>query len=172
MRPSPLLLAIAASVALTLPASVAAQGRPVEFGIDAGGSFDVSGSNTVAIGLPVQDFRAGIFVSDAVSIEPRVAFAFIDQDGSNLTAIDAQLGPVLHFSPDRGRPQGYVRPFGGVSYITDAGAVVSLGGALGVKLPVAERLAVRVEGSYAHGFDSYYSADAVGLAVGLSFFTR
>ena len=171
MRTSPLLLAIAASVALTPPAS-AAQGRPVELGIDAGGSFDVSGSNTVAIGLPVQDFRAGIFVSDAVSIEPRVAFAFIDQDGSNLTAIDAQLGPVLHFSPGRGRPQGYVRPFGGVSYITDAGAVVSLGGALGVKLPVAERLAVRVEGSYAHGFDSYYSADAVGLALGLSFLTR
>jgi hypothetical protein len=172
MRTSPKLFGIAVSVALALPASVAAQGRPVEFGIDAGGSFDVSGSNTVVVGLPVQDFRAGVFVSDVVSIEPRVAFNFIDQDGSNLTAIDAQLGPVFHFSPDRSRPQGYVRPFGGVSYITDAGAVVSLGGGLGVKLPVGERLAVRVEGSYAHGFDSYYSADALGLTMGISFFTR
>lgn len=172
MRTSPMLFGIAASVALALPASGAAQGRPVELGIDAGGSFDLSGSNTVVIGVPVQDFRAGFFVSDAVSIEPRIALNFIDQDGSSLTAIDAQLGPVIHFSPDRSRAQGYVRPFGGLSYITDAGAVVSLGGALGVKLPIAERLAARVEGSFAHGFDSFYSGNAVGLTMGLSFFTR
>jgi hypothetical protein len=79
---------------------------------------------------------------------------------------------VIHFSPDRSRAQGYVRPFGGVNYITDNGAVFTLGGALGVKLPLAERLAARIEGSYVHGFDSFYSGDAVGLMVGLSFFTR
>jgi hypothetical protein len=172
MRTRPKLFGIAASVALALPASGAAQGRPVELGIDAGGSFDLSGSNIVVIGVPVQDFRAGFFISDAVSVEPRVALTFIDQDGSSLTAIAAQLGPVVHFSPDRTRAQGYVRPFGGVSYITDNGALFSLGGALGVKLPIAERLAARVEGSYVHGFDSFYGGDALGLMVGLSFFTR
>lgn len=172
MRSSPRLFAIAAAVALALPVTGAAQDRPIELGIDAGGTFDLSGSNAIAVGVPVQDLRVGIFVSDAVSLEPRLALNFLDDGGSSVTAIAAQLGPVIHFSPDRSRAQGYIRPFGGINYITDVGSVFTAGAGLGYKLPLAERLAARVEASYVHGFDSFYGGDALGLLVGLSFFTR
>jgi hypothetical protein len=165
----PRLFAIAWSLAMALPTSGTAQGRPVELGIDAGGSFELSGSNTVVVGLPTQDFRVGFFVSDAISVEPRVAFTHVEQDGSSLTAVSAQLGPVIHFSPDRSRTQGYVRPFAGINYLTDYGSGFTAGGALGVKLPLVERLAARVEGSYVHGFDS---GNALGFTVGLSFLTH
>ncbi len=50
----------------------------------------------------------------------------------------------------------------------------NLGGGIGVKLPVAERMAARLEANYAHAFetDRFASSDAVSLTVGFSFFTR
>lgn len=169
--------ALAAAV-LALPSSGSAQGRPVELGIDAGGTLDLSAGNAVVIGIPVQDFRAGFFISDAVSVEPRVALNYLDGDGGDaIVTVAAQLGPMIHFSPERGRAQGYVRPFGGLNFLKVGGesdTQFALGGALGVKLPIAERLATRLEASFTHGFETsnFGGGNAIGLTVGLSFFTR
>jgi hypothetical protein len=170
--------AAVAAVLVLLAAPARAQGHPVELGIDAGGTLDLSGSNAVVVGLPVQDFRAGFYLSERVSIEPRVALNYLDGDGGDaIVAGTVQLGPVLHFTPDRGRAQAYVRPYGGLNFIKVGGesdAQVALGGALGVKVPMGERLATRIEGSFTHGFDSSSSGggNALGLTAGLSFYTR
>ena len=43
-----------------------------------------------------------------------------------------------------------------------------------MKIPIGERLATRLEGSFTHGFESSGSGggSALGLTVGLSFYTR
>ena len=51
--------AAAVAVLVLLTSTARAQGRPVELGIDAGGSLDLSSGNAVVVGVPVQDFRAG-----------------------------------------------------------------------------------------------------------------
>jgi hypothetical protein len=169
--------ALAAALVL-LPSLALAQGHPVELGIDAGGTFDLSGGNAVAIGVPVQDLRAGFYLTDNVSIEPRMALNYLDGDGGDaVVTVAAQLGPVIHFTPDRARAQGYVRPFGGLTFIhigSESDAQVAVGGALGVKLPLAERLAARLEGSFTHGFETSHfgGGNALGLSIGLSFYTR
>ena len=170
-------LAALAVLLPAIPSPGSAQGRPVELGIDAGGTFDLA-ADAVAIGIPVQDFRAGFFISDAVSVEPRLALNYLDGNGgSSIVALSAQLGPVIHLAPHRGRTQGYVRPFGGLNFLkvgNDSDAQLAVGGAIGVKIPVAERLATRVEGSFTHGFETgnVSGGNALGLSVGLSLYTR
>lgn len=149
--------AVLAALILALPSSGTAQGRPIELGIDAGGTLDLS-ADAVAIGVPVQDFRAGFFISEALSVEPRLALNYLDGDGgSSVVTVSAQLGPMIHFSPDRGRTQGYVRPFGGLNFLkvgSESDTQFAVAGAVGVKIPVAERLATRLEGSFPHGFET------------------
>jgi hypothetical protein len=114
--------AAAVAVLVLLTSTARAQGRPVELGIDAGGSLDLSSGNAVVVGVPVQDFR-----------------------GLNFLKIGSESDTQL-----------------------------ALGGALGVKIPIGERLATRLEGSFTHGFESSGSGggSALGLTVGLSFYTR
>jgi hypothetical protein len=170
--------AAAAAVLVLLASPARAQGHPVELGIDAGGTLDLSSGNTVVVGVPVQDFRAGFYVSDRVSIEPRLALNYLDDDASEaLIAAAVQLGPVLHLAPERGRAQPYLRPYGGLNFLKISGqsdTQLTVGGALGVKIPIGERLATRIEGSFTHGFESDRAGggNALGLTLGLSFYTR
>jgi hypothetical protein len=173
MRPSSVVVALLAAAALTLPTPGSAQGRPVELG-----TFDLSGGSAIAVSIPVQDFRAGFFLSDRLSLEPRLALSFFDSDGtSSQTALSSQVGALVHFHGDRTRAQPYIRPFGGVLFLDVGGnndAQFLAGGGIGVKIPIADRLAARVEGVYTHGFESsgLGTTDAVSLLVGFSFFTR
>ncbi|HEX6614705.1 MAG TPA: outer membrane beta-barrel protein [Gemmatimonadales bacterium] len=170
------LAVLVGSLCLTAPAL--AQGHPVELGLDAGASFTLSNPTVTTISIPVQDLRAGFFVSDRAEVEPRVALNYLKAESDDaLTTITAALGVLVHFSGDRDRSQPYLRPFGGLSLIDVGGAretQFNLGGGLGVKLPVAERMAARLEAAYAHGFetDTFASTDELLLTVGFSFFTR
>ncbi|HYC33246.1 MAG TPA: outer membrane beta-barrel protein [Gemmatimonadales bacterium] len=167
--------ALLAAMLLTLPSGATAQSRGVELGIDAGAAIGLSGGTSYAVGVPIQDFRLGIFVGKAVSIEPRLALSYIGGDGDDLVAISTQIGPVIPFSPERTRAQGYLRPFAGLGYADLGGGSdtqVALGMGLGVKVPLAERLAARLEGSYTHTAESFTGTHALGISAGLSFFTR
>lgn len=166
------LTAALAALLLVLPRSAAGQDRPVELGIDAGALIDLSDDTDVIAGVPLQSLRVGFFVSDAISIEPQVSFTYFNVPGESGVAVDGEIGPLIHLSPDRSRQQAYVRPFGGISYVTDGETVFRLGGGVGVRIPVAERLATRLEASYAHGFTDFGGGDILALRVGLSFFTR
>jgi hypothetical protein len=163
---------------LALPSFARAQGRPVELGIDAGVGFELSGSNTVSVGVPTQGFRAGFFVADAVSIEPRLSLNYVHPDGGeSLVALAAELGPVFHFGSEAGRAGPYLRPFGGINWLkigSESDAQLTAGGALGVKIPIAERLATRLEATFTHAFESseFSGGNALGGTIGFSFFTH
>lgn len=146
-------------LALTLAGMPVVVGqKPVELGLDAGFSYKTNSPTLFVAAVPVQSFRVGFFASDQVSVEPRLSLNLFNVSGEGtLTTLGAELGVLAHFSRDRERPQGYFRPLAGVNLITGGGETASqfsVGGALGVKLPVKNRFAVRLEGGFRHGFES------------------
>jgi hypothetical protein len=165
-------------VVLLVPTLLSAQGRPAELGIDGGLAILLDGGSSFSFQLPFQSLRVGVFTSDAVSFEPAVALNYLKFEGvSAVYTLDFALGGLYHFVSDRGRSQPYVRPFAGIELIGAGGETISqfhAGGAFGVKVPVANQLAVRLEAGVRHEFenDDLSGGDRVTAAVGLSIFTR
>ena len=162
------------AIAVALPGSLTAQVvRPIELGIDAGISFSLDDPKVTAISLPAQSFRIGFFITDRISFEPKVALTSISGGGERLTLWSAELGVPIHL---RVSPIGrgyYVRPFGGGAGASGGGESASGGYAgigLGGKFGFQDRLATRIEGNYAISFED--DSHALGLLLGLSFFTR
>jgi hypothetical protein len=165
-------------VVLLIPALLSAQGRPAELGIDGGFAILADGGSSFSFQLPFQSFRVGFFPSDAVSIEPALSVNYLKFEGVHAVyTLDFALGGLYHFVSDRGRSQPYFRPFVGIDLIGAGGESVSqfhVGGAFGVKLPVANQLAVRLEAGFRHEFenDDLSGGSRITAAVGLSIFTR
>jgi hypothetical protein len=163
---------------LLAPTLLAAQGRPVELGFDGGLSISFNGSTTTSFTVPFQSFRAGFFTSDNVSLEPALSLNYwktADRDA--IATIGLEFAALVHFSPDRSRSQPYFRPLAGLSFVTAGGESASqfrVGGGFGVRLPVANQLAVRLEGGFQHSFenDDFAGVSALTASVGLSFLTR
>lgn len=159
-------------------AAGAAAQRPIELGLDAGVMFSLDDPKTTVFSVPIQGFRVGFFLSDRISFEPAVAFNWIKpsgEDAFSTLALDAGL--LVHLSPSTSGSQVYVRPVAGVSRFSGGGESASqfnIGGGLGVKLPLADRLKLRLEGSLRHALDSddLASGTALGLTIGFSFLTR
>ncbi len=163
-----------------LPPLASAQGRPIELGIDAlsfrvatGGGVDIA-----TLSVPMKTFRAGFFVGDQVSVEPRISFDYVKQETIDaFTELTVSLGALYHFTPDRQQSQVYVRPVGSISFVdafNQSATQVSLGVGLGVKLPILRQLAARLELEYAHGFenDDFTNVYSLAAVFGFSFFTR
>ncbi len=152
--------------------------KPVELGLDAGFSYKANSPTVFAAAVPVQSFRVGFFASDVVSVEPRLSWNLLKLEGaSSLNTLSGELGVLVHFSRDRERPQGYFRPLAAADLITGGGETVSqfsVGGALGVKLPVKNRFAVRLEGGFRQGFESdeVQKASTAFVQIGFSVLTR
>lgn len=152
--------------------------RPIELGMDAGVMINLDDPKTTAFSLPIQGFRAGFFLSDRISLEPAIAFNWIKasgEDAFSTLALDAGL--LFHLTPTAGRSQVYLRPVGGLSRFSggdESASQFNIGGGLGVKLPLADRLKLRLEGSLRHALESddLASGTALGLTIGVSFFTR
>lgn len=168
-----------AVTALTLGgAAAAAAQRPIELGLDAGVTFDLDDPKATTLSIPVQGIRAGFFLSDKLSIEPAVAFNWIKLSGEDaFSTLGLDAGVLYHFSTDASRSQLYIRPVAGLTRFGGGGESVSqvtVGGGVGVKLPMAERMKLRLEGNIRHGLenDDVPSGTAVGLTVGFSFLTR
>jgi hypothetical protein len=162
------------AIAVALPGSLTAQAlRPIELGVDAGISFSLDDPKVTVISLPAQSFRIGFFITDRISIEPKVSLTSISGGGERLTLWSAELGVPIHL---RVNPIGrgyYVRPFGGGAGASGGGESASGGYAgigLGSKFGFQDRLATRIEGNYAISFED--DSHALGLLLGLSFFTR
>ena len=176
-------LALVFSVAL--PAQASSQ---IEFGIDPFSLgvdviSDVGETRTLTrllINLPttsLQTFRVGFFVSDKVSVEPRISVDYVKFEGSDATSkVTLSLGALVHFTAERQRPQAYIRPLGSIFFVDRRGSSatqVSLGVGLGVKLPILQQLAARLEAQYAHAFEGDSpSVNSLAAVFGLSFFTR
>jgi hypothetical protein len=170
LGPSGLLLALSAM-------SASAQ-RPVELGVDLGFSYTTQSPHVSTFSIPIGDVRAGFFVSDRLSFEPRISLAYVKVEDVDATTLFAgTAGLLYHFSADRSRSQVFVRPFVEWQHIDIGPASASqffAGGTVGVKLPAGSRLATRLEVGYSHGFenDDFASSDQILASFGISFFTR
>ncbi len=190
---SALLALFTLSVGAIVPGSLDAQDsgtqRPIELGMDAALSYESRDNlNVTALTLPVTRFRAGFFLSDALSLEPGVALRYNrvtienpitgDDRTESGTSYALSLGLLYHFRQDRTQSQPYLRPFLGISGFTgdgNSGSQISLGGAFGMKIPLADRLGSRIEVGYTHRLENepeFQSGNEFFLGFGLSFFTR
>jgi hypothetical protein len=162
--------------------------KPIELGLDPLGlaltfiDADLAGSFTnTSVFMPNGRFRIGFFASDVISIEPVLSLNFEDlEDVGSAISTNALLTALFHFTKDRTKPQGYVRPGVGVSIFdtseSDAQGQVSTGVGVGVKLPIGgvDRLLARIEGFFNHAFknDNVFGSNSILVLFGLSFLTK
>ncbi len=180
----------AAVLALTLAGAAGAQQQsPLwEFGIDGilahrsthvdvgpGGTEDVS-ATTVQLPLPM--LRAGVYLTPTVELEPSLGIQHSSSDGGSQTELSVDVGLPIYFTGTRGTDQFYVRPLIGFDHLSGSGerglTQTSLGAGLGIKLPIDNRIASRIEAQYRHGLASApaFSYDQFGLLLGLSIYSR
>lgn len=173
-------LAVAGLAALLVPAVAVAQ-RPIEFGLDGGIQFKLNDPTFTSFTIPFQSFRVGFFLSDRTSFEPSMSLNWVKVESSDAaTALGLGASVLHHFSPAGRESQGFVRPAVGFQYVdlgipgASSETQFSLGGGIGIKIRSANRFAIRLEGSYAHGFESGFlgDTDIISFTVGFSFFTR
>lgn len=158
--------------------------RPVELGMDAAATIGLGDNSVTVVEIPARAFRIGFFFTDRVSLEPKFGLTTISGGGDTFTSYLAELGLLYHFYRARTRADPYpypsplaafyVRPFLGLvgaSDGDDSDANGRLGLGLGMKVPIANRLASRFEANFAHMFGDF-SSNEIGLLAGLSFFTR
>lgn len=170
-------VAILAATAANAGAQASQAGNPVELGIDAVVATTVGDSpNVTTISIPSAEFRVGFFVSNDLSIEPRIGVASIKGGGPAFTTYTGQLGLLYHFGGERVGSGVYVRPFAGFNGISSgvSDTQANLGAGLGTKIPFGDRLATRLEANYMHSFSSSnrLAYNQIGASIGLSFFTR
>ncbi|HUQ18721.1 MAG TPA: hypothetical protein VM099_03830 [Gemmatimonadaceae bacterium] len=180
---------VTAGALIAVPASAQNAGT-VELGLDAGVSIGLGDNSSTVIRFPVQAFRAGFFGSRTLSLEPKVGLTTLTGDGG-FTAYNAELGILFHYYGrhrydlfPRRMPYSavYLRPFAGIQGVSnDDGPDTkseTLGAGVGVKFPLANRLASRFEVNFAHHFvndDTFGEGEGfnvLGLLAGLSFFFR
>jgi hypothetical protein len=173
-----LFISVGALILAASPAEAQRSSRrastPIELGIDGGVLFGLDDPKASVVSLPLQDFRIGFLVTPKWEIEPRFALTSIHVSGVSGTDYSFALGALYQPSGDRVGKGLYGRPFIGVSGTGGTGGGDSNGFAglgLGLKLPFDDqRLATRLEANYTHGFSG--GGNAIGILVGLSFFTR
>jgi hypothetical protein len=148
----------------------------IELGIDGGVIFGLDDPKVSIVSLPIQDFRVGFLLSPQWEVEPRFSLTSIHSEGISATDYSMELGALYQPAGDRVGKGLYGRPFLGVSGTSISGGGSDSNGyagfGLGVKLPFSDRrLATRMEAAYSHTFGDG-GANAIGLLIGLSFFTR
>ena len=169
----------AITILLAAASPAVAQERPIELGIDGSLAVGLDEPRVTVIAIPFQQFRVGFFISPRTSVEPTLAINHIDTedvDGFDLdvTTISIGVGVLFHLTTDRAQSQIYFRPFGGFTSVSALGESESdptLGLGLGLKAPLANRLATRLEAFLANQFGDDDRL-TVGVLFGLSFFTR
>lgn len=144
-----------------------------EIGADAGLTFGLDDPNVTQIDIPVQSIRAGIHVSDVLSIEPFFGLDYTKfEDVDALTLYQFGVGALYHFSPSRTRSQLFIRPalmVVGLSAAGNSDSEVGAGVGFGIKWPkLGGRMAWRGEANINFINDN----TLIGALFGISFFTR
>lgn len=164
--------AVLAAVCL-LPTLLVAQQYDVEIGLDGGMSYSLDG-DLLTIAIPFQRVRAAFPLEHRVAIEPALSFTRLSSNGVSAAALMMGAG-VLYDLDDR-PGAAYARPFVALEYADLFGGsetVFDLGASIGTRTRIADRLALRFEGSITGRFGAEGGTDGViGATVGLSFFTR
>jgi hypothetical protein len=168
------ILAVSAPLSAQRSRSVTTENPSPEIGFDAAITFGLGNGGGTLIDIPAQQVRLGFFVSPVISIEPTLGLHSESGGGTTITLYTVGAGLLYHFSPSRAANQFYIRPFidvvgfsaGGNS---DSNAQFGVGG--GLKIPLRDRIATRLEANFAH-VTGNNGTDMLGLLAGLSFYTR
>jgi hypothetical protein len=175
-----LAVAVIAVLALSSPA-LAQGGNPIELGIDGALSYGFDSPHITTLSIPVNRLRVGFFTSPRVSIEPYGSLDYSHVNDNSSSFLNLGVGGLYHFGVARNAPQPYVRPFAELFHTSFDGnngstssTAFALGGGVGVKIPIANHFAWRLEGALRHAFehDNIDSSTAFSAFFGLSFFTR
>lgn len=158
---------------LSLTSTLAAQQRGIEIGLDAGAEYELD-AELLTFAVPLQRVRAAFPAGARLAFEPALSFARVSTGGASIVAMVFEVGAVYDFGATH---TTYTRPFVGYEYadasFSLAESVVDLGIGFGTRSRVADRLAVRIEGTITGRFPEGGGADGrFGARVGLSFFTR
>jgi hypothetical protein len=160
-------------VALLSPSSLTSQQRGVEIGLDGGARYELD-AELLTIALPLQRVRAAFPSGSRLAFEPALSFTRLSTGGASVVALVFEVGALYEFGAT---PSTYARPFVGYEY-ADASfslgeSVVDLGVGFGTRSRIADRLAIRIEGTVTGRFGTSGGTDGVfGVSAGLSFFTR
>ena len=167
-------------------AASSSTGTVTELGVDGGPSFGMGGQNNVTLfNMPIQQLRAGFFLSPQLSLEPTVSLSRSSVAGSSETDYAVGVGALYHFSALRTQRQFYLRPYVNVigfritdktsptTTVNTSDNLTEMGGGLGLKLPWKDRLDWRFEVNMSHYSKQYLGSDnRLGLLFGMSYFTR
>lgn len=165
------------------------QPNPIEIGIDGALTYRSipatsplgSSFNVTTLVIPIQQLRVGFFISPNLSIEPTLSLMTESASCSGCsssTTYGLGVGALYHFSTDRRQSQLYVRPFASIEGVSGGCSqdchATTLGAGVGVKLPMVERLATRLEAAYGRTLQSgsIPASNAVAFLFGLSFLTH
>jgi hypothetical protein len=169
------------------------QSTLVELGIDA--SFartsyhsepDALGRETTVnvntIDIPLGVIRAGFFITESVAIEPAFGLHYerIGDGSTSRTLFD--IGLPIYLSPNRRENQIFIRPVVGLSHISsdpptgsgNSDTQANVGVGLGIKMPISDRFAARIEAEYRHApkSDHLSSYDQIAALAGISVYVR
>ena len=165
-------------VLLQAPVVLVGQGQPVELGFDSGMNLFLNDPKASLISIPDQAIRFGVFVSNRLSIEPSIGLTWIDgQEREPFTTVSLGLSGLFHITPDRSKPQAFLRPTTGVEYNffrANNEIQFAAGGYLGLRIPAASHLSVRLESGFLRRFESenVVSSDMVSFNFGVSLFVK
>lgn len=179
-------MTIGAALVLVAPLAAHAQteSRPIELGIDAGIDFALGDNSVTTVSIPAQRFRAGFFLSNAVSLEPAASLVYAHSGGGSSSIFGGELGVLFHTTAaTENDNRYYLRPFLGVQHIhfssgdnSDGATQTHVGAGAGVKMPLVDRLAFRFEVNFAHAFEASGANgtghNGIGVLGGFSFFTK
>jgi hypothetical protein len=156
--------------------SLAAQSKPIELGLDMGLALDFGGGATnTYFDLPTGVLRAGLWMTDKVSIEPNLWVSISHAGGVTNSAFSVAPALLYHLKTDRTMMRPYVAVFPGIYHESGGfGSQFFAGAGLGALFPMQEQLALRAEALFSHYFssDNFGSSNELGLRLGFSFFTH
>jgi hypothetical protein len=162
------------ALALLFPASLQAQSRALEIGMDGGLEYSFD-ADLLTIAVPFQRVRAAFPMEDRLALEPSLSLTRLSANGESAVALAMRVGVLYDLEATRGST--YARPFAGFEYadasFADSETVFNLGAGIGTRSSFADQLALRIEASLTGRFGAEGGTDGViGATVGLSFFTR
>lgn len=157
--------------------------RPVEIGFDFGLELlQFEGETAWDVSIPggggfysyQTGFRVGFPVSDAVRIEPAIGFSYLSEEDVSFYNLRLIPSVVADVGGRADGPKYFVKAGAGVRVVggdIDSEAQFLAGGGFGIRTPIAQRLAQRVELTYTRAFESgeFQALNLFDLKIGFSF---
>jgi len=155
-----------------------------EFGVDfAALVFGMNTPSATSLTVGGGSVRAGRFISDVLSVEPRVDLGYSSSSGSSVNTLAVEIGVLYHLQSDHAAPQWYLRPLVIFvrSSVTSGGSTTStnrtgIGAGFGMKRPTKKnsKFTWRAEATYRNMMKSGATPSLSQLAIsgGVSVFTK